>query len=67
MRVALEELPADDPLAMLDGQGNALELDTWPLGRMVITQRDGGLEQTAYALVSDLVTDRAAATASQEP
>jgi homoserine dehydrogenase len=56
VRVGLEELPADDPLAMLDGQGNALELDTWPLGRIVITQRDGGLEQTAYALVSDLVT-----------
>jgi homoserine dehydrogenase len=54
--VALEALPADDPLAVLDGQANALELDTWPLGRIVITQRDGGLEKTAYALVSDLVT-----------
>ena len=28
VRVGLEELPADDPLAMLDGQANALELDT---------------------------------------
>jgi homoserine dehydrogenase len=56
VRVALEALPADDPLATLDGQGNALELDTWPLGRVVITQRDGGLEKTAYALLSDLVT-----------
>ena len=55
-RVRLEELDADDPLAGLDGQGNALELDTWPLGRVVITQRDGGLEKTAYALLSDLVT-----------
>jgi homoserine dehydrogenase len=50
------ELAPDDPLAMLDEQGNALEIDTWPLGRIVITQRDGGLEKTAYALLSDLVT-----------
>ena len=27
----------------------------WPLGRIVITQRDGGLEKTAYALLSDLI------------
>lgn len=54
--VELQELAPDDPLAVLDGQGNALELDTWPLGRVVITQRDGGLEKTAYALLSDLVT-----------
>jgi homoserine dehydrogenase len=54
--VALEALPLDDPLAMLDGQANALELDTQPAGRIVITQRDGGLEKTAYALVADLVT-----------
>jgi homoserine dehydrogenase len=53
--VRLEELPADDPLAILDGQANALEIDSWPLGRIVITQRDGGLEKTAYALLSDIV------------
>ena len=50
--VELEELAADDPLAILDGQANALEIDTWPLGRIVITQRDGGLEKTAYALLT---------------
>lgn len=55
-QVALEELPLDDPLAILDGQANALELDTDWLGRVVITQRDGGLEKTAYALFSDLIT-----------
>jgi homoserine dehydrogenase len=55
LRVGLEELAAGDPLAMLDGQANALELDTWPLGRVLITQRDGGMEKTAYALLSDLV------------
>ena len=54
--VDLQELPAADPLAMVDGQANALELDTWPTGRIVVTQRDGGLEKTAYALLSDLIT-----------
>jgi homoserine dehydrogenase len=54
--VGLETLDATDPLAVLDGQANAVELDTEPLGRLVITQRDGGLEKTAYALVADLVT-----------
>jgi homoserine dehydrogenase len=54
--VELQELRADDPLAIVDGQANALELDTWPTGRIVITQRDGGLEKTAYALLSDLIT-----------
>jgi homoserine dehydrogenase len=55
VRVALEELPGDDPLAIVDGQANALEIDTWPMGRLVMTQRDGGLEKTAYAIVTDLL------------
>ena len=53
--VQLEELAADDPLGSLDGQANALEIDTDILGRIVITQRDGGLEKTAYALFTDLM------------
>jgi homoserine dehydrogenase len=56
VKVALEELDPADPLAILDGQANALEIDSVPLGRVVITQRDGGLEKTAYALLTDLVT-----------
>jgi homoserine dehydrogenase len=56
VRVALEELAAGDPLAILDGQANALELDTWPLGQVVTMQRGGGLEKTAYALLTDLVS-----------
>ena len=56
VRVALKVLRINDPLAIVDGQANALELDTWPIGRLVVTQRDGGLEKTAYALVADLVT-----------
>lgn len=58
-RVGLEELPGTDPLATLDDQANALEIDSTPLGRIVITQRDGGMEKTAYALLSDLVRLRA--------
>lgn len=54
--VELRELAPADPLARLDGQANAIELDTRPLGRIAITQRDGGLDKTAYALLSDLVT-----------
>ena len=54
--VALRELDGTDPLAILEGEANALELDTWPAGRIVITQRDNGLEKTAYALLADLIT-----------
>ena len=57
-RVGLIELPGDDPLAILDDQANALEINSTPLGRIVITQRDGGLEKTAYALLTDLVALR---------
>jgi len=55
-RVSPEELPEDDLLAGLEGQQNALILHTDLLGEMAIVQRGGGLTQTAYALVSDLVT-----------
>ena len=37
---------------------NALILDTDTLGRVVISQLDGGLTQTAYALLSDLIAIR---------
>jgi homoserine dehydrogenase len=55
-RVALEELPADDLLARLEGPQNALILDTDLLGEIAIVQRGGGLTQTAYGLLTDLVT-----------
>ena len=54
--VAPEELPADDILAGLEGQQNALILATDLLGKMAVVQIDSGLTATAYALVSDLVT-----------
>jgi homoserine dehydrogenase len=45
-------------LATLDGQQNALVLQTDLLGEIAIVQRGSGLTQTAYALLSDLVAVR---------
>jgi homoserine dehydrogenase len=57
-RVAPVELAATDLLAGLRGQANALVLNTDLLGEIAICQLDGSLTQTAYALLSDLVTIR---------
>ena len=57
-RVELLELPASDMLASLRGMANAIELETDTLGRIAITQLDGGLTQTAYALLTDLIAIR---------
>jgi len=63
-RVSLEELVGDDPLAQIEGQQNAIILSTDLLGEIAIVQRGGGLTQTAYALLSDLVTIARGVTAS---
>jgi homoserine dehydrogenase len=55
-RVAPVELDAADPLASLGGRQNQIVLETDLLGPIGIQQLDGGLVQTAYALLSDLVT-----------
>jgi homoserine dehydrogenase len=55
-RVRLAELPEANLLAQLEGQQNALVLHTDVLGDIAIVQRGSGLTQTAYGLVSDLVT-----------
>lgn len=52
------ELPAHDLLAGLAGSANALVLETDLLGEVAICQLGGNLTQTAYALLSDLVTIR---------
>jgi homoserine dehydrogenase len=56
VRVAPEELPADDLLAGLEGQQNALILRTDLLEEIAVVQRSGSLTQTAYALLSDLLS-----------
>ena len=50
------ELPGDHLLAVLDGGANALILETDMLDRIAICQLAGSLTQTAYALLSDIVT-----------
>lgn len=50
------ELPAGDLLASLRGMANALVLETDLLGEIAVCQLEGGLTQTAYALLSDLIT-----------
>ena len=52
------ELPAGDLLAGLRGTANALVLHTDLLGDIAVCQLGGDLTQTAYALLSDIVTVR---------
>lgn len=54
--VAPRPVPAGDLLAQLTGMANALVLETDLLGEVAIVQRDGGLTQTAYALLTDLLS-----------
>jgi homoserine dehydrogenase len=49
------ELPETDMLAGLRGLANALILQTDLLGEIAVAQLSGGLTQTAYALLTDLV------------
>jgi homoserine dehydrogenase len=63
-RVTPEEISANDLLAGLEGQQNAIILQTDILEEIAIVQRGGSLTQTAYALVSDLVTIARAASTS---
>jgi homoserine dehydrogenase len=55
-RVGLQELAADDLLAGLEGQQNGIIFQTDLLGEIAIVQRGSGLTQTAYALLSDLIS-----------
>jgi homoserine dehydrogenase len=64
-RVALEELSGDDLLAGLDGQQNALIFRIDLLEEIAVVQRSGSLTQTAYALLSDLVTIARGVTAER--
>lgn len=52
--VRLERVRATDPLGTVEGQQNVLLVRTDLLGEVGILQRDGGLTQTAYAIVTDL-------------
>jgi homoserine dehydrogenase len=61
------ELPEGDLLANLRGMANALVLQTDLLGDIAITQLGGSLTQTAYALLTDLITIRRRQTPARAP
>jgi homoserine dehydrogenase len=52
------ELASGDLLAGLRGTANAIVFETDLLGEVAICQLGGSLTQTAYALLSDLVSVR---------
>jgi len=58
LRVEPELLHSDDPLIALGPDENALFLRTDLLGEIGILQRSSSLTQTAYALLTDLMTIR---------
>ena len=53
--VTVEELPLEHPLASVEGTSNALLARTDMLKEILISERNPGLRQTAYALYSDLI------------
>lgn len=53
--VGLERLAPGDPLAQVNGNENALELMTEPLGRIFLRGPGAGAEQTASGILADLL------------
>lgn len=62
-RVQLEKLSLRDPLAQVGGTTNALTLSTDLLGDITITGPGAGEIETAYAVLSDLLTIHSEANA----
>ena len=53
--VTVEELPLDHPLAAIDGTSNGLLARTDMLKEILVSERNPGLRQTAFAVYSDLI------------
>ncbi len=53
--VTVEELPLEHPLASVEGTSNALLARTDMLKELLISERNPGLRQTAFAVYSDLI------------
>ncbi len=53
--VTVEDLPLEHPLASIDGTSNALLAHTDMLKELLVSERNPGLRQTAFALYSDLI------------
>jgi len=55
LTVGPERVPVGSTLGSVGGTTNVLELETDLMGRIAIVENDPGIEQTAYALLSDLL------------
>ncbi|OGS50733.1 MAG: hypothetical protein A3K65_05770, partial [Euryarchaeota archaeon RBG_16_68_12] len=53
--VSVEEVPPDHPLFPVDGTSNALLVRTDMIKELLISERNPGLRQTAFAVYSDLI------------
>lgn len=53
--VSLEEVPAEHPLFSIGGTSNALLARTDMIKELLVSERNPGLRQTAYAVYSDLL------------
>ena len=65
LRVAPEAVPLDSPLGAARGSSNALTLKTDLMGELTVSETDPGVEQTAYALLSDLLRVHQAVTSNK--
>jgi len=55
LRVAPESVPATSVLGSSSGTSNVLAIETDLMGEIAIVENNPGVEQTAYALLSDMV------------
>jgi len=55
-KVEPEELEVSDPLASIRGLSNILILNTDTMRELAIIENSPGVDQTAYACFSDLIT-----------
>ena len=58
LTVAPESVPLNSPLGCARGTTNALMIETDLMGEIAIVENDPGIDQTAYALLSDLIRIR---------
>jgi homoserine dehydrogenase len=62
IRVAPENVPLASALGSVRGTSNALVIETDLMGEIAIVETDPGVEQTAYALLSDMISIRCVKT-----
>jgi len=56
LKVALESVARESALGSVRGTSNVLVLETDLMGQIAVFEYDPGVKQTAYALLSDLIT-----------